>query len=45
MGVELLLETGPGLRSEQGFRKSAGKQLLQERSPSASKCLRMGVSG
>lgn len=34
-GVELLLETGLGLRSEKGFRKSAGKRLLQERSLSA----------
>lgn len=42
VGEGLLLETGPGLRSEKGFRVSAGKRLLQERSLSAKKGLRMG---
>lgn len=38
VGAGLLLETGPGLRSEKGFRISAGKRLLQERSLSAILC-------
>lgn len=48
VGTGLLLETGPGLRREQGFRISAGKSSLQERSLSAKKGLQMGrcpVSG
>lgn len=42
VGAGLLLETGLGLRSEKGFRVSAGKCLLQERSVSAKTGLQMG---